>query len=174
MKHSLSTKLILVVSVIIFIALGALYLFLLGSLSDLRQSRAAFAVGIKDAGKILKQEELNTAALTPHFVKDGEEASFISSIESLCQTLSLTCSVSSLNESGASADSIKIFHLSVSSQGRYEKVMDLLEEFERSHYPIMIIKADFTSSGREAVASSTVSRWHGIFDIDVPVLVSAN
>lgn len=161
------SPLIVILSLTVLIAVGCatLYVFLYMSLAEMKDKRLAFAGGIRNAESIIAQEDANNMVLSMYFVKDGEQASFVSSIESSCREKGLICDISSLDESAASADSIKILRASISAQGAFSSVLSFLKSFEQSPYPLQISRTTFTSAGAD-------DQWRGTFDIEVPVLIS--
>ena len=149
---------------LITLGCAALYFFLYLSLAEMKDERLAFAGGIRDAGRIIAQEDANKEILSRYFIKDGEQALFVSSIESSCRDMNLVCTISSLDESSAAESSIKILRASISAQGSFEGVLLFLKSFERSPHPLQISRMSFNAAGDGIL-------WRGAFTIEVPVLI---
>ncbi len=163
MRRSITfSRSILTFAVIAAVLAFSLLMWLRFSLAQLEKDRIA-AAGEVTTGAYTKDEARSLAQLEPFFVAGGNEASFISSIESSCAGLSLACSIKTLEEipQGSATSSIKLLRIVLSSSGEFENVMKLLKSFERSSYPI-------------EVADSTIMRgassWDGTFDISLPVM----
>ncbi len=143
------------------VLLGALYAYLFYSLIKMGEKRHNFAGEIKNADNLIKEEGEARGKLSSYFIKDGEQAEFVSSIESACAELSLSCDTLSLSESVSDGSSpIKMLSMVIEANGSFENLNTLLARFERSKYPLVLSRVMFTSG------------WEGSFTLSVPVLTT--
>jgi hypothetical protein len=169
MKKNLSSYLPLALALLITIGCAVLYVHLFLSLSSMRQERLSSTSVVSNSRQLLRQEQQNNANLSSYFVKAGEEASFISSIETACQGFSLSCTLSSLNETVTSGN-IKVFHATVTASGDFNGVMQLEKSFEHSTYPVQILKVSLVSVASDPASSTSSVSWQSAIDIETPVL----
>ncbi len=141
--------------------LAVLYAYLFSSLSDAGEKHQNFAGEIKNAEKIIREEKENSAKLSAYFIKDGEQADFVSGIEASCAELSLECDNRFLSESAADVGPIKILSMGISAKGSFENITALLARFESSPYPIVLSRVSLSSG----------TGWEGSFEFSVPVLI---
>jgi len=154
---------------------GGLYVFAVSSFFDLQQKGVDTVVGAITVNRTLKKEAGAGDALKAHFVKAGEEASFISFLESECKSISLSCVVRSIEEGDVLAGvPAKNLHLVVGSSGSFDNTMKLLRRFELSSYPITISNINFSAGGINTTSgtSSRAVSWGGSFDISLPILIN--
>lgn len=153
---------------------GGLYVFAISSFFDLQQKGVDTVVGAITVNRTLKKEAGAGETLKTHFVKAGEEASFISFLESECKSISLSCAIRSIDEGETLADvPVKNLHLVVGSSGSFDNTMKLLRHFELSSYPITISNINFSAGGvQTSSTSSKAISWSGSFDISLPILIN--
>ncbi len=184
MKTQHTVKIMLTLTLILSVAMVAVYVLFFLSFSAVRDARLrmendhALQKNIKTTLENNAKKATNLISRQNDvfglFIKNGEEASFISSTEALCGELSLSCTIRSLevaSEAGAPA-SVSLFKLTVDSEGSFENVMSLLNRFENSHYPIKLSLLDL-STERGASTGGTNTKeavWRGTFSISLPEL----
>lgn len=167
MRRSVSfSKSILIFSAGLALIAGSLFAWLHFSFANIKKERASASPEVT-VGAYTKEEARALGQLESYFVSGGNEASFISSIETACSGLSLVCSMKTLEvlPQGSATSSIKTFRVVLSSVGQFGDVMKFLGVFENSSYPVEINAASI-SLRVEPTASST---WEGVFDISLPV-----
>ena len=152
------------------VALAGLYVFLLLSLSKVGDRQRDFAGDIKNADKIIREEKANKDAFSGYFLKDGEQAQFVSGIESACAARSLSCDTRSLNETSDPSGAVKTLDIVMSADGSFANITDLLTSFEKSPYPITISKSSLFA--KESENPAVAVGWQGVFSLSVPVLIS--
>jgi hypothetical protein len=162
----------LIVVTIVALASCLLYAYLFSTLSGMSKKQAAATARFGNPQTALKEEEGNKERLSAYFVAEGEQASFVSSIESLCRQLFLACEIQSLSEAPDPSGTSKVLSMVISASGSLENITALLKRFEASAYPVIITKTLFTRASQDETASSTPSSWLGTFDINVPVLIN--
>lgn len=162
MKKNSTLQIILASTAILAVGLGALYVYLFLSLSHMGEDQLGKAGEIKDANRILKEEKLNEKKIGVYFLREGEQAGFVSSLESRCVGLSLSCTTTSLTENEESGGVIKLLSVSMSANGTLSNINRLLSYFETANYPIEVRKTNITSKEEG---------WSAAFEITVPVLI---
>lgn len=168
MKKNLSTThKFLILSIVLAVVAVSLFGYMLVTLSRIQEKRSLVIGGQEEATIAYSPDELRASRnLSQYFVSGGDEAFFISSLESLCLSLSLSCSMRSLEEinQGSATSPIKLFRLTVDSVGNFDNNMKFLRSFEKSSYPIEIEMVNLVTD-REGDSSE----WTGTFNISVPV-----
>lgn len=154
---------------IVLLGLVSLYSYLFISLSLMGKKQEVIAVDIKDAEAILMTEGENVKKLSAYFIKEGEEAAFVSSIESYCKTISLECSTDSLNEVVDPTGKTKVLGAVVSADGTLLNMNKFLSHLESVDYPIMVERMFLSRENKEVAASSTP--WKAVLEITVPVMM---
>lgn len=169
MKKLSSHITLLIVSVVGALALCALYAYLLASLIKFEERQQNFAGEIRDSNMVIAEETVNKAALAGYFLKEGEQALFVSGLESSCFTRSLICDTRALMETpDASGGPAKVLGMTLFTQGSFTDISGLLKELETSPYPIIIHKTSLSSKESEAGTSG----WEGVIELSVPVLIT--
>jgi hypothetical protein len=163
----------LMVVTMLAIAFCLLYAYLFSTLSEMSKEQAAATARLGNPQIALREEEGNKEKLAAYFVTEGEQAEFVSSIESLCRQLSLFCEIQSLSEAPDPSGTSKVLSTVISAEGSLENITALLKSFETSAYPVILTKTLLTRAAQDVAASSTPSGWHGTFDINIPVLIKS-
>jgi len=166
------TSLVILIGIAVVLVVVYIYLFL--SLTKLGEKQRDFAGDIQNANQIITEESANKEKLTSYFVNDGEQAFFVSALESQCRKLSLKCFVQSLTETDDTANPVKVLDVSITSEGSLDGVTMLLSSFEKSSYPIEIKRSSLVSKVIAGTTASSSSRvvWVETTDLSVPVLIN--
>ncbi len=167
---------IVIISEIAFVLLcvGA-YLFFFYSIRTMRQDQIDLQknqMTLQDSTSLLvindinaKQLDAKSDEILSHVIKNGGEADFIASIESLCSSISLSCTMQSLEiipgQSGVGP--INTFHLGIEANGSFSGMVSLLQHLDDSSYLISISNVVLTSSKTDKGTS-----WMGNLDVMVP------
>ncbi|MFA6296941.1 MAG: hypothetical protein WC629_00030 [Candidatus Paceibacterota bacterium] len=142
---------------------GGLYIFMVYSFFNLRQQGVDTVVSTITIDRVLKKEAGSGDVLKSYFIKAGQEAPFVSSIEAICKSVSVSCVIRSIDEGDVlSKVPVKPLHLVVVSSGGFDNTMQLLHLFEFSSYPITISNVNI----------SKTTSWNGSFDLSLPVLIN--
>jgi len=142
---------------------GGLYIFMVYSFFDLKQQGVNTVVGAIAVDRIVKKEAGAGDILKSYFIKSGQEAPFISSVETLCKNVSVSCVIRSIDEGDTLSDvPVKPLHFVVGSSGSFDNIMKLLRLFELSSYPITV----------SSVNLSKTTSWNGSFELSLPVLIN--
>jgi hypothetical protein len=172
MKKISPTTIVLVIVTLVALSLALLYGYLFISLSGNVKNQEAMPGKVKNAQGIIRTEEENRNKLVSYFVTEGEQAAFVSSLESLCQSLSLSCTILSLDETTDPSGITKTLTVSVAAEGARSNISQLITRFESSQYPLIIEKAVLTAKSQVEAATSTPSEWEGVFTMTLPVLIT--
>ena len=173
-KTPTSLNILLTFAVLGVIVWGGLYIFAVSSFFNLQQQGVDTVVGAITIDRTIKKEAGAGDTLKTYFVKAGEEAGLISSIENKCKNISVSCAIRSIDEGDVlSGVPVKNLHLIVGSSGSFDNTMKLLRLFELSSYPIVISNVNFSANSVDINSTSTKTvSWGGSFDLTLPVIIN--
>lgn len=163
MKKKGPSIIFLVVLAVGALSLAALYAYLYISLVKVGERQRDFAGEIRNADKIIQGETENRERIMRYFVKEGEQAAFVSGLERACTDFSIKCGTRSLSETEGGAGAPKLLSMIISAEGPFDGVMGLLAYLETSPYPIEVTRSALFAKEAE---------WEGVFDLSVPVLIT--
>ena len=173
MKKLSSTKILLIILGVAALILIGLYIYFLMSLSKIGEKQRDFAGEIVNADRIIREEKQNREKLVTYFLKDGEQALFVSNLESMCSQLSLDCLTQSLNETKEANGATKLLVMVIAAQGSFANVNALLNYFETAPYPIVLSKSGlFAKETQGPRGTAGPTEWEGVFELSVPVLIN--
>lgn len=163
MKVISSKSITLIILSALTAALAGLYVFSYLSLGNMGKDQEGIAGAIKDAPSALRREEDNRRRLSAFFIEDGKQAAFVSSVESLCLTLSIRCEPGSITETADESGTTKILSMGIRAEGSLVNINKLIKSFESSPLPIVF--------GRVALEGDKEG-WRALIDVSVPVLIN--
>jgi hypothetical protein len=161
MKKLNHVHIYLITAIISVIVPGALYVYFISSLSEIKQERMVNIEELKKENQERGSRE-DTERVRVHAVIDGQEASFVSFVENECVQLGLVCETRSLNKSEANPAiaSLQIFSMTVQTNGSFDSITKFLTFLENSSYLIKVISTELSAG----------EVWSGVFTISVPVV----
>lgn len=169
-KNPLKTPLIL--SILFFIALSVLSVFLYQKIDDINKKTEENTIvwqketnrreNIINLNKSLEETRDKRTILENHFAKSSDVVPFLDSTEKLATKVGAVATVDSLN-TGTSNDK---FIIQLKASGRFESLYRFLLLLENSPYELDFLSVDFHKSSGDA-KNPKDTKWEAVFKMQL-------